>query len=202
MWVKEDPRGFEGAVFILDVANIFVSLQESKVPSTTFQKSLYWLKLKNLPTVDVCWARYLMKSLLRPFNFFQLLSISCHQPSFRRWQFTFGEARSQQNHTNFIPYQNISKLTSMLIVVLHFMFFVWKKLSDRISFLSTFCSFIFNNLRLGLLQNSTNLIFKYFFNAKSSTQNIQQNISTILQLYDQETNSAVRAGGIKQNQRD
>ena len=78
--------------------------------------------------------------------------------------------RSQQNHTNFIPYQNISKLTSMLNVVLHFMFYV---LSDRISFLSTFCSFIFNNLRLGLLQNNTNLIFKYFFNAKSSTQNIQ-----------------------------
>ena len=90
--------------------------------------------------------------------------------------------RSHQNHTNFILYQNISKLTSMLIVVLHFMFFVWKKLFDRISFLSTFCSFIFNNLRLGLLQNSTNLIFKYFSNAKSGIQNIPQNISTILQL--------------------
>ena len=84
---------------LLDVANIFVFLQKFKVSFITFQKSLYWMKLKNLSTVDVFWAKYLMKSLLRPFNFFQPLSISCHQPSFRRWQFTFGE----EDHTKITP---------------------------------------------------------------------------------------------------
>ena len=84
---------------LLDFANIFVFLQKFKVSFITFQKSLYWMKLKNLSTVDVFWAKYLMKSLLRPFNFFQLLSISCHQPSFRRWQFTFGE----EDHTKITP---------------------------------------------------------------------------------------------------
>ena len=59
---------------LLDFANIFVFLQKFKVSFITFQKSLYWMKLKNLSTVDVFWAKYLMKSLIITSNFILLYS--------------------------------------------------------------------------------------------------------------------------------